>query len=294
MDENQDLSMNLAEILFAIMRPLAPCLFVASCLFLLAAIFLIPSREKTSPDPAVEETEVVDPVVGTPVSRYTAEELAGPIRLREALVEARGGRVLLSSIRSLRASGQMEVNGAVKSISILEMAPDLVLIQMFGDSEQVSMGYDGNDFWKSLRRNEGVSESMAVDAWDETLMSALGGIHGPLLREFLNGQRRVSSVEEVSTTIGPVLRVEFSPIGDGRSEVVDLDPSDLRLLRWEYENAEGIVVEMRYSDPQEVDGLVLAHRVEVWMSGERELVLLYDGIDLNFGAVKYLFRNPNL
>lgn len=279
---------------FHVLRPLSPFILVAAIIFFVGSIILYPSLER---NPLVaeekEDVTIAEEIVAEPHRLYSAREVSGPTKLREALIRERGGRILLSSISSLRLTGRMDGKNGERSISILMMKPDLVLVKVFGEGEQLALGYDGKEFWKNLRREDVVVEALAINPVEQNLLGALGGIHGPLLREFLDGQERVDSVEDVSTTTGRILRVTFNPLGRPGREVVDLDPVDLGLLRWEYVDPNGIVLEMKYKDHRDVGGLSIAHRVEFWLDGQRELTLFYDEIDLNFGAVKYLFRNPN-
>lgn len=293
-----EVPLNFAERIFAVFRILAPMFFFASIVLLIGVLVWVEPEVSRAAEKADAGAE------GAPVEQvradsqkqeramYSAEELRLESQFREALIEERGGRVALAGLKSLRFSGTTGSGKQERDVSILTMVPDRILIRVSGQDEELSLGYDGKEFWKVLGLSRGSSEARDPNPVEKDLLLALGGVHGPLLREFLGGHGRVVSVEDVSEETGRILRVQFVRQGQAEIEVIDLDPLNLCLLRWKSVDAEGSVSVLEYSGYEKVNGFYEPSKIEFWRNGDLELQLFLDKVVPNFGAVSLLFRNP--
>ncbi|MBC2604105.1 hypothetical protein [Puniceicoccus vermicola] len=282
--------MNFPEMIFAVVRRLAPFLFGASVLFFIGVlVWLTPHTEEVMGE--TEEVVIPRETSGR-TQMYSAADFEEEAHLREVLIEERGGRVSLARLKSLRFSGEVGTGSVARDFSLLTMAPDLIHIRVSGNGEQLNLGYDGKEYWKFLGMDDGTRQGLDPNPIEVDLMMALGRVHGPLLQEFLDGQGRVVSVEDVADETGRVLRIQFIASGSQEIEQVDLDPLDLNLLRWEKKDPLGNALVLSYSGYREVNGFYEPSKVEFWRNGDKELELEVSSVVPNFGAVRLLFRNP--
>ncbi len=294
--QNEEIPRNFAEIIFLIARRVAPILFLTSLLCLGFVIFWANPLDRDVEEKP-EGAEARAPLETQGLSEagdrsYSAEELRRENELGEALINERGGRVFLTGMRSRKISGTAELGGQIVPVVLVQMAPDRVVLRLLKATEQLSLGYDGDQFWKVLTRKNGERISMNLNPVELDLLRTLQRIHGPLLDKFLDGRGRLVSVENVQDTQLPLLRVRFVPYGESRAQTVDLGTDRLELLRWERRNTNEDVFAMMYSDYEEIDGKPEPTEIEFWRNGEMEFDLSVEQVVRNFGAVQVLFENP--
>ena len=293
-EETQEVPRNFAELLYAIARPLAPILFLASIGILFFALTQGPLE--TTEDEGEEEVagEEVTFFPRTNPNRlsYDVEELEREYRLREALIEERGGRAYLDGLKSKMIRGTIRFDERENDFVIQIMKPDLVVLRILSEDEQLRWGYDGRNFWKILTPTNGLPQSLEISPVERDMVQILGRLHGPLLEPFLQGRGRVALVDEVSNSYDDAIRITFTATGGGAIQEVDLDRTDLSLLRWERESKEGTVQILRLEDYRDFDDIRHAGNMTFWEDGEQQFEIEIEEVKFNFGATRFLFENP--
>lgn len=306
----EDVEPTFGERLFLAVRRGLPVLFVAAAAGIGALFYFAepPRREGAEAEgsrggtPVPEETarSVADgsaaeePGAGG-VFSFAADNLRREPRLREVLAEERGGRVALTERRSLKMTGTLAAEGREFPAILLAGFPDRGVLRILREGEIVTIGRNGPDVWKTVQPEGEARRRAEMTPFDLVRVDVLRRIHGPLLGLFLRGAGRVVSVEEThfEAKERSVIRVTFHRPESAGTEEVDLDPRDLRLLRWEFGSEEGGgVTVVHYDGHVEVDKILHPAEIEIWRDGELATTFSADEIEANFGAVGLFFEAP--
>jgi len=283
---------NLLERLFLLYRPVAPFFFLASLCLLAFVIFTTLSggkKDLSTPEPSKSEQQEI---MVAESDAYLAEDLRREADLREALIEARGGRLSIDSLRSKKMNGVVRYRGEENDFFILAMKPDRAVVRILKEEEQVSMGYDGAKFWKVLDPQNEPRFAEEPDEFDRNMIQSMGRISEPLLSLFIEGRGRVVAVDDGKFEDIATIRVAFTDGSGDTYDEVDLAASDLSLLRWERQDESGNVHILRYGGYEEFDDFRHPTQIEYWKNGEKEFVASMDDVAFNFGAVQVLFQDP--
>ena len=241
-DPADEVPETLAEKIFGIFHRLLPILFACSVAGVGVVLFFAGPREKAANGETAAESSIEPPEPETSVRRlaYDAADLRRESRLREALVEERGGRVALADLRSLKVVGNLTTEGMDGSFFVMKNQSRQALMRVFFPDRTLSVGRDNETLWKTVRAEGGSTETAEISPEDKILLKALGEIHGPLLKRFFRGTAVIRSVENAEGEDGRVIRVTLFCRKNPGVEEVDLDPTSLALLRWQFKAENGI------------------------------------------------------
>ncbi len=221
------------------------------------------------------------------LGQWTLEEVLA------AVAEANGGMESIQEITNARFQGSVEGNVNNYEFVILKRRPNLMRTRMVMEDKALETGFDGEVVWRKFEQGEYSKVEQVTDPDFIESLRIEADFDGPLIGPVSNSMsRRLRGVERID-------RVDYFIVEVSRPSEVSLHFIDSRTFREmkvvktiEIGSAEPLVINTRFHDLENHNGIWVAKRIEKEFSnGTKELILI-DVVEMNLGILDFAFRMP--
>ena len=208
----------------------------------------------------------------------------------EKMIEAQGGRKALGNIKDTTMIGSMEIAmaGMSASLTMYHKEPNKIRMDMEMMGMVITMAYDGETAWW-VNPQTGVMEEMPADQADMIVRQAWG------TDILLNPEKHGVTYElkGKETLEGKEYYVIIQSFPDGWSMTSYIDAQTYLPYKGVSTQLNmGVEVESEsfLSDWKEVDGVMTAHMIKSFASGEEVMTMSFTEVKYNTGIEDSLFK----
>lgn len=239
------------------------------------------------------ETLPIPPEI-TPSQREIAMPELGSTRIEKLLTryyeEGLGGIEVWKKINSMRTSGTLEMEDTTYDLISFQLKPDRIKLVLKRDSDEVVLGYDGNEVWQHYPKVDHPGSVMPDEDARQFIHSSVFGNY--LLYPY-RGQKKIEYIDTVpeAGTVCHQIRVTL----DSNYQVdyyIDVR-THLEIRIDNYDRNSNKRITLRCSDYQKVDGLPVAHLVKTFNEADETITIFkIDTVKFNVGLVNWFFKRP--
>lgn len=210
----------------------------------------------------------------------------------EKMIEASGGRKLLSGIKDMTMSGTMEITmaGMSGSMTIYSKEPNKMRMDMEVMGMVISTAYDGETAWVTNPAT-GATEELSGEAADQVVRQSLGNEALLLNPEKFGITYTYKGEEKVDDKDCVVLEVTYS---DGHTATLYIDAKTYLMYKVKQTSLTQMGVEadsdVYLSDYKDVGGMKIAHTMKVFQDGQEAVTMTFTEVKFNTGIDDSLFK----
>ena len=220
-----------------------------------------------------------------------AAKIAEAKKIVEKLIEAQGGRDVLSKIRDMTSNGDIELVqfGMSGSVTMYQKEPNKMRMDMEIMGMVITQAYDGETAWMTDPQT-GTNQEMPEELAAETRRQALGN-DAILNPEKLGITYTYEGKETIEGTEYIILKQTFT---DGKFSQMYIDPNTYLVYKTKDTalNQMGVEVEAEsfMSDYKEFQGTMVPYTITVYQDGEEFLIISLSDMKYNTGLQDSLFK----
>ncbi|MFC2156928.1 outer membrane lipoprotein carrier protein LolA [Acidobacteriota bacterium] len=212
-------------------------------------------------------------------------------KIVEKLIEAQGGRDVLSKIRDMTSTGDIELIqfGMSGSVTMYQKEPDKMRMDMEIMGMVITQAYDGETAWMTNPQT-GANEEMPEELASDTRRQSLGN-DAILNPEKLGITYTFEGKETIEGTEYLILKQTFS---DGKFSHLYIDPGTYLVYKTKETalNQMGVEVEAEsfMSDYKDFQGTKVPYTITVYQDGEEFIIITLSTMKYNTGLEDTLFK----
>ena len=208
----------------------------------------------------------------------------------EKMIEASGGRKLLSSVKDTTMTGTLNIvmTGMSGSLTIYQKEPNKMRMEMELGGMVMTMAYDGETAWWTNLQT-GATEELPADQADEIIRMAHG--NDILLNPDKHGV--TYTLKESENIEGKDYFVLVQTFSDGYAQTMYIDSKTyLPYKTVATVNTMGVETESETfsSDWRKIDGMMVSFSVRVLQDGEEFMTMTFSEVKYNTGLDDSLFK----
>lgn len=209
----------------------------------------------------------------------------------EKMIEASGGRKLISGVKDMTLSGTMEIlmAGMSGSLTIYSKEPNKMRMDVEVMGMLISTAYDGEMAWFTNPAT-GAIEELSGEAADQVIRQSLGNEALLLNPEKFGITYTYKGEEKVDDKDCIVLEQTYS---DGHTATLYIDAKTYLMYKVKQKNIQqGVEADsdVYVSDYKDVGGMKVAHTMKVFMDGQEAVTMTFTEVKFNTGIDDSLFK----
>jgi outer membrane lipoprotein-sorting protein len=213
------------------------------------------------------------------------------LKLIEKMIKAQGGRELIKSIKDTNTTGTIEFiqMGLEGVMTLYQKEPNMMRIDIEMMGMIITQAFDGEMAW-FINPQTGISEEMPEQQADNFKRQALG--QDSLLNpEKLGITYTYKGLEKIEEKDFHVL-VQTHADGWEATLWVDKETNLVHKSKAETVNEMGVEVEAESftTDYQEVNGMMVAHTMNIYQDGEEFMTITLTEVNFNTGLEESFFK----
>jgi len=208
----------------------------------------------------------------------------------EKMIEASGGRKLLSSVKDTTMTGTLNIVmvGMSGSLTIYQKEPNKMRMEMEVGGMVMTTAYDGETAWWTNPQT-GAIEELPADQEDEIIRMAYG--NDILLNPDKHGV--TYTLKESENIEGKDYFVLVQTFSDGYAQTMYIDSKTyLPYKTVATVNQMGVEAESEtfLSDYRNIDGMMVSFSIRVFYDGEEAMTMTFSEVKYNTGLEDSLFK----
>lgn len=208
----------------------------------------------------------------------------------EKLIDASGGRKLLSSVKDTRMTGTLNIvmMGMSGSLTICHKEPNMMRMDMEVGGMVMTTAYDGETAWWTNPQT-GATEELPADQEDEIIRMAYG--NDILLNPDKHGV--TYTLKESENIEGKDYFVLVQTFSDGYAQTMYIDSKTyLPYKTVATVNQMGVEAESEtfLSDYRKIDGMMVSFSMRIFYDGEEAMTMTFTEVKYNTGVEDSLFK----
>jgi len=208
----------------------------------------------------------------------------------EKMIEASGGRKLLSSVKDTTMTGTLNIVmvGMSGSLTIYQKEPNKMRMEMEVGGMVMTTAYDGETAWWTNPQT-GATEELPADQEDEIIRMAYG--NDILLNPDKHGV--TYTLKESENIEGKDYFVLVQTFSDGYAQTMYIDSKTyLPYKTVATVNQMGVEAESEtfLSDYRKIDGMMVSFSMRIFYDGEETMTMTFTEVKYNTGLDDSLFK----
>ena len=208
----------------------------------------------------------------------------------EKMIEASGGRKLLSSVKDTTMTGTLNIVmvGMSGSLTIYQKEPNKMRMEMEVGGMVMTTAYDGETAWWTNPQT-GATEEMPADQQDEIIRMAYGS--DILLNPDKHGV--TYTLKESENIEGKDYFVLVQTFSDGYAQTMYIDSKTyLPYKTVATVNQMGVEAESEtfLSDYRKIDGMMVSFSMRIFYDGQEAMTMTFTEVKYNTGVEDSLFK----
>ena len=212
--------------------------------------------------------------------------------LREAYIEAHGGRKSIESFNTVKATGVLESDGEARPFLVLKKRPDQALLRIEMPDYELTIGVSGDTVWqRTIPANGGRARYRKRTGKEARMLGNISNFYDPLTEALVFGRGEVRSISRDQWEEQPALRVDFVT-AEGLDASAYLDPRTTFALARMDHFADGRQRRTIFDNYRRIGGLPQPFEITTFLDGTRRNKMRAETFEHNVGVVSSIFQMP--